>query len=580
MSLFHEAFAKVKTLLLRRRVAIVYAIDKNYVVPLTVSLRSLLENSQSAPIKDIYILHAGLEDNHKAPVRESLKDLTGFKLNWIQADDARFRRLATGVAHVNHSMYLRLLAPALLPESVNAALYLDADTVVRDDISKLFALFDPAWKMQACRDTGGWFGSKLFQLPDLSRFRIGPEAPYFNSGVLLLNLKKWRQEKITGKVLAFAEENPDCLFLGDQNSLNIVLFGSIGELPSEWNTQAVHPKLLDKSWDIPYLPQPAPERARIYHYTSEFKPWNTGANLPAARFFHEIHARTQWANKRHAIVFGVDKNYVMPLTVCLRSLLEKSAGNSIKEIYILHSAIEQSQKRVLDDSLKDLRGFELNWVPVDEENFRSLTPGLPHLSLAAGFRFLAPSVLPPHVQVAAYLDCDTVIREDIGGLFGLFDPAWPLQACRDYVGSFDAPILQLGELGRFGIEPKAHYFNSGVLLFNVKKWREENIAKKILDFAAANPDCQFIADQNSMNIVLYKAIGELPPEWNTQAVYPKLLDGSWTFPYVPQPPPERAKIYHYTSEIKPWNTGKDLPAAAFFHDVRSRTAWAQPDPAL
>lgn len=280
-------------------------------------------------------------------------------------------------------------------------------------------------------------------------------------------------------------------------------------------------------------------------------------------------------SKRLAIVFGIDKNYTMPLSVCIRSLLESSRGPEIKDIYILHSELDEGQKDPVHASLEGLENFELHWVPVNAEMFAALSPGLPHVTRATYFRFLAPSLLPESVEVALYLDSDTVIRDDVEKLFAHFDPAWKLQACRDYVGYFSCPILELKDLGRFGIDPGAAYFNSGVLLFNVKKWREEQLAKRILDFAAENPDCLFIADQNSINIVLYGHIGTLPPEWNTQALYPLLLDGVWTFPYIPQPALADAKIYHYTSEIKPWTSGAHLEAAAFFHDARSRTAWRQ-----
>lgn len=264
----------------------------------------------------------------------------------------------------------------------------------------------------------------------------------------------------------------------------------------------------------------------------------------------------------------------MPLSVCLRSLLERATDTSVKDIYVLHSELAPGQKEPVHRSLEGLKNFELHWVPVDASLFSALSPGLPHVSRATYFRFLAPSLLPAHVDHLLYLDADLVVLDDVDKLFALYDPALPLQACRDYVGFFDTPIFGLNRLAEFGIDPKAVYFNSGVMLVNLRRWREEGIAKRILDFAAANPDCLSIADQNSINIVLQGRIGALPPEWNTQAIYPKLLDGSWTFPYIPQPSVEAAKIYHYTSELKPWSGGRDFPAARLFHDFHSRTTWA------
>lgn len=278
---------------------------------------------------------------------------------------------------------------------------------------------------------------------------------------------------------------------------------------------------------------------------------------------------------RKAIVLGIDRNYTMPLTVCLRSILENRRREVFLDFYVLHSALGDGQKEPVVGSLAGFRDFELHWVPVNNQQIATLSPGLPHVSRATYFRFLAPTLLPSHVDVALYLDSDTIALGDVAEVFDLFDPTWAVQACRDFTATMGTPLVQIPRLESFGIDPDAHYFNSGVLLLNLRRWRAEKLAERLLNFAAENPDCLFIADQNTINIVLHGSIGTLPPEWNAQAVYPKLLDGTWKFPYLPQRPPERAKIYHFTSEIKPWNSGREAPGAALFQDFYSRTAWAE-----
>jgi lipopolysaccharide biosynthesis glycosyltransferase len=280
----------------RQNQAIVFGIDRNYTMPLTTSIRSLLENSSS--FKDIFVLHSGsLTESEKEPVVSSLRDLSGFRLTWLPVENQLISDLSPGLPHVSRATYLRFLAADVLPNSFETALYLDSDTVVRTDLSHIFSLYDPRWAAQACLDITGIFRSPFTQVPDPSQWGIGDEDRYFNSGVLLMNLKIWREEKLAAKLLNFAALNPECLFIADQNVMNIVLHGRIGLLPPEWNAQFVHPNFRDGTWNQRVLTQPSMEEAKIYHYVTEFKPWNKGMDWPEAKVFLDIFGRTQWANR-------------------------------------------------------------------------------------------------------------------------------------------------------------------------------------------------------------------------------------------------------------------------------------------
>jgi lipopolysaccharide biosynthesis glycosyltransferase len=95
-------------------------------------------------------------------------------------------------------------------------------------------------------------------------------------------------------VKELARTRPETTFLADQTPINVVLHGRIGRLPAEWNAQTVHPNVLDGSWAVPFVAQDL-ERAKIVHYTSEFKPWTLGRELPQAALWREVLARTAWA---------------------------------------------------------------------------------------------------------------------------------------------------------------------------------------------------------------------------------------------------------------------------------------------
>jgi lipopolysaccharide biosynthesis glycosyltransferase len=260
-------------------------------MPLAVSLRSVLERWSRGTL-DVYVLEAGVGDVDKAKVAASLPERPACRLHWISVSPDDVRGLSAGL-HFSPANYFRLLLPKLLP-SLDRVLYLDADTVARADLAPLYALFDEAFPAQACRDYCGTIANPLIHLPSFAEFGLAPDAPYFNTGVLLLNLRAWREEKIAERVLALGREKPETTFFADQTALNLVLHGRIGCLPPEWNAQTVHPKVADGTWGVPYLPQNLDD-GKIVHYTSEHKPWGTGKDHPQAALFRDVLSRTAWA---------------------------------------------------------------------------------------------------------------------------------------------------------------------------------------------------------------------------------------------------------------------------------------------
>ena len=272
-----------------------YCIDSSYSMPLAVSLRTLLEHWIGGRTLDVFVFENGLSAADKRKVENSLPQVSCYNLRWVSVDPAEVTGLPTGL-HFSAANYFRLLLPRLLPD-LDYVLYLDADTLISDDLGSLFAHYDEKFPLQACQDYCGTISNPLIRLPNYTEFGLAADSPYFNTGVLLMNLKKWREEKIAEKVIRLGREHPETLFFADQTPINVALAGKIGRLPPEWNTQIVHPRVLDGSWKMPFVPQDIAAR-KILHYTSEFKPWSLGRGLPQAGLFHAVLSRTAWAMKR------------------------------------------------------------------------------------------------------------------------------------------------------------------------------------------------------------------------------------------------------------------------------------------
>ena len=65
-----------------------------------------------------------------------------------------------------------------------------------------------------------------------------------------------------------------------------------------------------------------------------------------------------------------------------------------------------------------------------------------------------------------------------------------------------------------GMKPEDAYFNSGVILMDLARWRAEDVLKKLLDFYGAHAGSLFACDQDTINGALRGRICSLPPKYN------------------------------------------------------------------
>ena len=93
-------------------------------------------------------------------------------------------------------------------------------------------------------------------------------------------------------------------------------------------------------------------------------------------------------------------------------------------------------------------------------------PSLKRFSIAATFRFLLPKIIFPAIEKIIYLDADTIVNLDIRELWRVELEDKPLAAVVD-IGAYNLPLCTEG------IVKPENYFNSGVLLMNLEKWRTD-----------------------------------------------------------------------------------------------------------
>lgn len=276
---------------------VVYASNDNYVRHLAVSMTSLMDRNQDMETMTVYVLSIGLSEENQNHLR-SIGERYHRKVEMIELNDieSRFDH-AVDTGGFDISVMSRLFIGQLLPDSVERVLYLDCDTVVAQPLDKL-------WKL----DLKGKVLAAVMEptIYDAVKEEIGLKAedPYYNAGVLLIDLKRWRETEAEKRILDFYREKGGHLFANDQDTINGVLKDEILSMSPRYNfftnyryfsyenllSHAGYYKAVTKERFTGAKRHPA-----IIHYMGDERPWIAG-NLNHYRKAYEHYlAMTPWA---------------------------------------------------------------------------------------------------------------------------------------------------------------------------------------------------------------------------------------------------------------------------------------------
>jgi len=266
----------------------------------------------------------------------------------------------------------------------------------------------------------------------------------------------------------------------------------------------------------------------------------------------------------NTVVYCIDKSYFEPLKVSLYSLL-RNASKPL-QIFVVSDDLSGERREELSALVRWFEESQIFFKKPIREKLKNLPIHL-HFSRANFDRIYLPEILGHIRSPILYIDADTIFRGDANELFELFNPRLPLAACQDYLGTIFNLATRVENPLQFGCNPEDRYFNSGLLMMNPELWRKNDFSAQLANFCQAHPETLFLADQSAMNIVFQNQVQFLPNEWNVQTVHPNILNKQWGLFYLPQYH-ENAKMIHFTTELKPWNLGKDLPEAKFYFETK------------
>ena len=278
--------------------AVVCAADDGYAMPLAVTIRSALENLKSNRKITLFIIDGGIKKHNKRKILKSLKS-DKCDTEWIQRPDTLLGKIEVLRAftvgdisepkHITIAAYYRLLIPDLLPPEFKKAIYLDSDLAVIEDLGQLWDIDMGENYLLAVQDMNTPYVSSPYGLINYRELGIPQEYKYFTSGVMVIDLEKWRTARISAKAVDYLKQNREHVRWHDTDVLNAVLAGKWGELDPRWNQMAFTHNF--SSWkDSPFSEEvynDLVDRPYIIHFSTEAKPWNSREKHPARHLFFQ-----------------------------------------------------------------------------------------------------------------------------------------------------------------------------------------------------------------------------------------------------------------------------------------------------
>jgi len=276
------------------------------------------------------------------------------------------------------------------------------------------------------------------------------------------------------------------------------------------------------------------------------------------------------------IVCGVDDGYLQPLSVLLESIAATHRP-SIEELrlIVLHHNLSVSGARALDTQAARLRlAVELRSVSRPDGRY----PVDGWVSDAVYLRLEIGDALPD-VDVALYLDADTLVRGDLRPLLTQDLGDAPLGAVRDPQNPLLAQGIAMPGWSNLGLPGEREYFNSGVMLLSLTECRRRGLFDRAARFLVDHPESARFWDQDALNWAADDAWTRLDRRWNTFALSP--LASRADFVHYAESvmrlatllaDEATASVLHFAGPEKPWDG--TYPAGNILDAYRSHMASA------
>lgn len=250
------------------------------------------------------------------------------------------------------------------------------------------------------------------------------------------------------------------------------------------------------------------------------------------------------------IVFLTDNTYAIPTAVAIQSLIDRWAGAKPLRIYVIVHEVCDDYRERLKQFCSEAVHLELIDSDWKSENLSCYYDKGSYVTATSMLKFCIPRLLPQDDKIL-YLDGDILVQKDLS-------PLTEYDISDYYVGAIE-DLAAEKSIKLHDIVGVKRYFNSGILLLNAKRFRDEDLEKTMFEIGREHPE-YMCRDQSVFNKGFQEQVLWLSPEWNLMmynlrhANYSMLLVNTfYGTEYESLKDMERqANIIHLTNKYKPW----------------------------
>ena len=244
-------------------VPVFFSVDENYAPYLSTALASLIDHTSSKYQYKLHVVYHNL-------TRRSLRKLQKLSAGHSNVDiiTIEMQETLSGISdrkstqlkadYFTPTIYYRIFLPEMFPQ-YDKGIYLDSDIIVNDDVAKLYET-DLRGNLIAATVDMSTQGNEL--LCEYFDEAVGIQHDkYFNSGVLVIDFEKFREEEFCEYFLYLLNKYDFDTVAPDQDYLNAMCMGRV--------------KYLEAAWNAMPTPDHCPmKKPKIVHYNLFFKPWH------------------------------------------------------------------------------------------------------------------------------------------------------------------------------------------------------------------------------------------------------------------------------------------------------------------
>lgn len=274
--------------------------DKGYFQHAVVMCASVERHANPNRPYEIFLFYSDCNDHLLEKARKSFgRFRPNVNVLLIELEEDGLQKLEAKKAYLSGSIYNKIYVFMFLPKYVEKILFLDSDIVVRADVSNLFDMGLKGRLLAAVREKNALLGETGEE--ELATLGLASWDDYFNSGVMLIDLVRWREEKVSERAFAFCVHSWHKTRLHDQDAYNAVVNGDWLPVDPRWNPRALNLIHVQGGTDVVMSNREIYESQMefLIHYSGGDKPWSFRSRHPARKWYRKYLKTTEFSDYKY-----------------------------------------------------------------------------------------------------------------------------------------------------------------------------------------------------------------------------------------------------------------------------------------